>query len=186
MKGEWVRSKGECVIANYFYGHNINYKYERPAYTDDFWLFSEEISRPDFYLPDYKVFVEYWGLMDAKEYKTRIAYRRGMAYKMEQYNLNNIRFISLYPNNIRPESVLHQTFSERLDEIIGRQRKKSGKQGYCIRSGDGIPFNLGRPLCLDCYRKWAEYENRNYGEIYCHSCGNEAETTFAKPLCRTC
>ena len=104
MKGEWVKSKGEKTIADYFLTHNIAYQYERPAYTDEFWLFSERISKPDFFLPNYNVYVEYWGLLNAKDYRTRTFYRKSMAHKMKQYESNNIRYISLYPDNLSPEA----------------------------------------------------------------------------------
>ncbi|HZT36036.1 MAG TPA: hypothetical protein VFA15_08950, partial [Nitrososphaera sp.] len=58
--------------------------------------------------------------------------------------------------------------------------------GFCVRSRHKIGFNPEKPLCPDCYREWSKYENEEYEENYCHSCGNEAETTFSKPLCRPC
>ncbi|MFH0914266.1 MAG: hypothetical protein V1849_03140, partial [Chloroflexota bacterium] len=57
---------------------------------------------------------------------------------------------------------------------------------YCIRRGDRIPFDPNRPLCDDCYRKWAEHKNPDYPEHYCHSCGKQSKTTYEKPLCRSC
>ena len=58
--------------------------------------------------------------------------------------------------------------------------------GYCIRSRDRISFNTREPLCAECLQKWKKYRNRDYGERYCHSCGQKASTTFAKPLCMAC
>ncbi len=56
----------------------------------------------------------------------------------------------------------------------------------CIRCHQPIPFNPDRPLCPACYGKWADYSNPDYEEKFCHMCGRDAETSYAKPLCRSC
>ena len=58
--------------------------------------------------------------------------------------------------------------------------------GYCIRSRDKIRFNTEKPLCADCFHEWNKYQDEDYVEKYCHSCGKSAKTTFAKPLCMAC
>ena len=63
---------------------------------------------------------------------------------------------------------------------------KGSKGGHCIRCGDAIPSNPERPLCKECYGAWADYENDDYPEKYCHTCGKKAATTMAKPECRPC
>jgi hypothetical protein len=63
---------------------------------------------------------------------------------------------------------------------------RTSEDGYCIRSRDKIRFNTEKPLCADCFRQWDKYQDEDYAEKYCHSCGKNAETTFAKPLCMAC
>ena len=58
--------------------------------------------------------------------------------------------------------------------------------GFCIRDGSSMNFNTSRPLCDKCYPKWVKFENKNYGEKYCHSCGKQSETTYARPVCHDC
>jgi len=69
-------------------------------------------------------------------------------------------------------------------------RKKSAApktaKGHCIRCGDDIPLNQERPLCDQHYRSWARYENPDYPEKVCHSCGKDNDSTYVKPFCRTC
>src|SRR2546428_9247037 len=60
LTGQHVRSKGERVIADYCTRHGIPYYYEAMATTHDWFIFKSKISRPDFYLPQYNLFVEYW------------------------------------------------------------------------------------------------------------------------------
>ncbi len=58
--------------------------------------------------------------------------------------------------------------------------------GYCIRCGNGISFEPERPLCGDCYKKWAHYRNPDYPERHCHRCGLKSRTSLAKPQCLEC
>src|SRR6266581_7727712 len=71
LTGQPVRSKGERVIADYFTRHSIVYQYEADATSNDWFIFKSRISRPDFYLPKYNLFVEYWGLVDSPDAGTR-------------------------------------------------------------------------------------------------------------------
>src|SRR6266699_2173718 len=65
LTGQQVRSKGERVITDYFTRHGTPYYYEAMATTNDWFLFKAKISRPDFYLLQYNLYVEYWGLVDS-------------------------------------------------------------------------------------------------------------------------
>lgn len=58
--------------------------------------------------------------------------------------------------------------------------------GFCIRTGVAIPFNPERPMSYEAYKKWAEYEDENYSEKYCHFSGqlSNGDTSFAKPILR--
>ena len=115
LTGQPVRSKGERVIADYFTRQNIAYQYESEARTN-YWLFSAKISRPDFYLPQYNVYVEYWGLVDSPDRRTRDSYIRSMRWKMAQYRKNNIAFISIYPSNL---SNLDYYFRRKFQKVKG-------------------------------------------------------------------
>ncbi len=98
-KGQEVRSIAERRIADYFEKNNIKYVYEREA-KGKFLFFESTIGTPDFYLPDYDVYVEYWGLVDADDSRTRTRYIKNMKRKMAIYHENNIKFISIYPRNL--------------------------------------------------------------------------------------
>ncbi len=92
LNGERVKSIGEKRIADYFKKSNINYVYEQ--------FLSYRIGSPDFYLPDYRVYVEYWGLVKADDSWARAKYVRSMRRRMAIYHRNNIKFISIYPDNL--------------------------------------------------------------------------------------
>jgi ABC-type glycerol-3-phosphate transport system permease component len=99
LRGETVKSIGERRIADYFERNNIRYVYEQEAKGKSL-FFSYKISNPDFYLPDYDVYVEYWGLVNADDNWTRTKYVRNMKRKMAIYYRHNIKFISIYPRNL--------------------------------------------------------------------------------------
>jgi len=116
LMGQPVRSKGEKTIADYLTRHNIPYYYEATATTNDWFIFKSKISRPDFFLPQYNLFVEYWGLVDSSDSGTRDNYVRTMRWKMAQYHENNIRFVSIYPSNL---SDLDHYFKRKFREVMG-------------------------------------------------------------------
>ena len=67
LKGEAVKSLGECLVANYLFKNGIEYQYEAKY---------EHVTRdmtfrqyqPDFYLPEHGIYLEYFGI--DKEGKT--------------------------------------------------------------------------------------------------------------------
>jgi hypothetical protein len=64
------------------------------ATTNDWFIFKSKISRPDFYLPQYNLLVEYWGLLDSPDPGTRDDYVRTMRWKMAQYNYRQLIILS--------------------------------------------------------------------------------------------
>jgi hypothetical protein len=83
--GTLVQSDGERLIADWLMGHNIAYRYD-----ERFRILSGHAARPDFYLPELDVYIEYWG-MDTADYKI------GMLKKQQLYQQEGKRFISIYP-----------------------------------------------------------------------------------------
>ena len=120
LRGEEVKSIGEKRIADYFERNNICYFYEKEARTKAL-LFSSKISNPDFYLPDYDVYVEYWGLVNADDNHTRTRYVRNMKRKMAIYYQNNIKYISIYPRNLQN---LDWIFRKKFEKATGYQLPK--------------------------------------------------------------
>ena len=114
LRGEVVRSNSERVIADYFSRSGIRYVYERPAVER--WGF-RRISWPDFYLADYGVYVEYWGLANLPDGSARSMYESSMRWKMGQYRRNGIRLVSLYPNEL---GNLDEVFRQKFELVAGK------------------------------------------------------------------
>lgn len=129
-RGETVKSKGEKQIADYFFENGINYTYENRAETTNS-AFSKKISKPDFYLPDYDVYVEYWGLIDTGDYDVRNKYREDMEWKKRRYYENGTKFISLYLWHLKD---LDGAFRNEFESVMKREFVKGALQSARIRA----------------------------------------------------
>lgn len=105
INNERVKSYGEVDIANYLAQNGIAYVYEMP-YKVDTRTAEYGQYKPDFYLPDYNIYIEYFGInrngavppyfngsngMTATE-----AYQASMKWKRQTHNLNNTVLIECY------------------------------------------------------------------------------------------
>lgn len=64
------------------------------------------------------------------------------------------------------------------------QKLKQQKNGFCIRTGKVIPFNLEKPFSYDAYQSWSQYSNPDYKEKFCHFSGEKSDGTicFKRPI----
>ncbi len=83
--GTLVQSDGERLIADWLAAHHIAYRYD-----ERYRILSGHAIRPDFYLPELDLYLEYWG-MDTADYKI------GMLKKQQLYQQEGKRLVSLYP-----------------------------------------------------------------------------------------
>ncbi|MDA3926190.1 MAG: hypothetical protein PF904_15960 [Kiritimatiellae bacterium] len=86
--GTLVQSKGEKMIAEWLTAHRLSYRYDTK-----FRIIGEFQIRPDFYMPEIDVYIEYWGL-DTPKYKMSM-YKKQMLYQQE-----GKRLISVYPKDL--------------------------------------------------------------------------------------
>jgi len=97
--GTVVQSDGERRIADWLTAHGLTYRYDAK-----YRIIGEFQIRPDFYLPELDVYVEYWG-MDTPQYKMSM-YKKQMLYQQE-----GKRLISVYPQDLpRLNAVLSAKF----------------------------------------------------------------------------
>jgi hypothetical protein len=83
-----VQSEGERRIALWLTGNGLAYRYDAK-----FRIIGEFQIRPDFYLPELDVYIEYWG-MDTPQYKMSM-YKKQILYQQE-----GKRVISVYPKDL--------------------------------------------------------------------------------------
>lgn len=77
-RGEKFRSEGECRIANFLENNSIRYHYE-PGVLVNSPYDKPRIWYPDFYLPEFGVYIEYYGLVGKQNYDEGIK-RKEVAY----------------------------------------------------------------------------------------------------------
>jgi hypothetical protein len=85
LDGHKVRSEAERKIDDWLFLHNMAHAYEYPI---------PETKRCDFYLPHSNIYIEYWGLKDAR-------YESNKKLKIEIYKRNNLRLLELFPRDIK-------------------------------------------------------------------------------------
>jgi len=63
---------------------------------------------------------------------------------------------------------------------------QSQEWGYCIRTGQKIPFNENKPMSLEAYIVWAQWEDFDYKESFCHKTGKPSygKTSMRNPVRR--
>lgn len=115
--GTVVQSDGERLIADWLSAHGIAFRYD-----ERFRILSGHAVRPDFYLPELDIYLEYWG-MDTADYKI------GMLKKQQLYQQEAKRLISIHP----PDKA-------RLDAIL---RQKLALFGYTVSPASGA--GVGEP-----------------------------------------
>ncbi|MFZ4394835.1 MAG: hypothetical protein ACOYOU_04325 [Kiritimatiellia bacterium] len=114
LDGTLVQSDGERRIAEWLAANRIAYRYDaRLRIIEGFQI------RPDFYLPEYDVYIEYWG-MDTPRYKA------GMYLKQDLYMHAGKRLISLYPEDkLRLDTILRDKLSTFIRLAVRTDEAKS-------------------------------------------------------------
>ena len=80
------------------------------------------------------------------------------------------------PERIRERPVVKKT----------RTTTKAPTDGFCIRCKTALSANPAQPYCKPCYTSWKRYENEQYEESHCHTCGAKHSATLLKPVCYAC
>lgn len=143
--GESVRSSEELIIANYLYVNGIEYEYESPyPFSSDDVVCKQY--RPDFYLPEYDIYLEHFGISadgrvpwlpkDEEE-----KYISDMGWKREFHKLHGTKLIETY-SYYHTKGIL----LEKLEELL------------VLNNVEFHPRDL-----KDIYLKWIE---RKYNSKY--------------------
>lgn len=75
---------------------------------------------------------------------------------------------------------------QKLFQPKNKNPNKKPKRGYCLRCEDRIEYNVEKPYCRSCFTTWSQFENTEYEENVCHSCGEFESTSMIKPECYEC
>lgn len=114
--GTVVQSKGERRIAEWLTVQGLAYRYDAK-----YRIIGEFQIRPDFYLPELDVYIEYWGL-DTPQYKMSM-YKKQMLYQQE-----GKRLISVYPTDLPRLSVLLTAKLKLFGYEVGIDERSEGSR----------------------------------------------------------
>jgi len=116
-----VKSISERDIGNFLFLHNIKFEYEPlVGWVDE----SEEDKEyhPDFYLPDYNIYIEHWGLNKNNQVpnwftKTTEEYLQLRAWKLEQFKTHNETLVETWDYERLSEELI-PNLKEKLKIVI--------------------------------------------------------------------
>jgi hypothetical protein len=119
------QSTGERKIATFLDNYDIPYRYQSPVLVDDNGY--QRIWYPDFHLPKYSIYLEYFGIQNDPEYDRRTA------HKLEAYHNSNLDVISVYPSTLQNNykkyilGEIHQIMEHRLSDLELKIQSHQGK-----------------------------------------------------------
>lgn len=114
MQGERVKSIEELTIANFLYLNGIEYEYEKP------YPYGDKMYRPDFYLKDYDIWLEHFGVDENNCAKwltpfNEQKYAEEMQIKRQTHKDNNTKLLETY-SYFNRDKVLLKKLREMLEK----------------------------------------------------------------------
>ena len=98
LNNERVKSHGELLIANFLFANGIKYEYES-FYPSDRLMPKVFDYKPDFYLPEYNLYIEYFGIDkngDTADFIDKKQYKDGIKWKKRVHREGGTKLIDLY------------------------------------------------------------------------------------------
>ncbi|MDD5411586.1 MAG: UvrD-helicase domain-containing protein [Methylobacter sp.] len=115
LQGELVKSYEECEIANFLFRQGIAYQYEANYQVNtsgpDYRAY-----RPDFYLPDYDIYIEHFAVNENNQTPPFIeqqSYLDGMAWKRALHQKHQTQLIETY-SYLKQQGILTQSLEDKL------------------------------------------------------------------------
>lgn len=117
IQGEKVKSVEELTIANFLYLNGIEYEYEKP------YPFGDAMYRPDFYLKDYDIYLEHFGVDENNRAKhltefNEQKYVEEMELKRETHKTYNTKLLETYSYYNRDNELLDKLSQMLKDENV--------------------------------------------------------------------
>ena len=128
IQGERVKSVEELIIANFLYLNGVEYEYEKV------YPFGSVIYRPDFYLKEYKIYLEHFGVDENNRAKwlspfNEQQYLKAIDIKRETHAVNNTKLVETY-SYFNRDKILIQKLTEILKAENVVLKPKDAKDVY--------------------------------------------------------
>lgn len=108
LSKETVKSYQELIIANYLTLNGINYIYENP-YKYDTSTSNYRQYKPDFYLPDYDIYIEHFGIDrngNTAPYIDCVKYNKDREWKLDLHRKNGTNLIETFSYEYNENNLL--------------------------------------------------------------------------------
>ncbi len=113
IDGVELRSHQEVQIANWLILNGINWKYE------ELYPHSDSVYQPDFYLPDYDLWIEHFGIDEkgnTAPWVDKKIYNEGIRWKREMHRQNNTTLVETYSYEATRAGALTEALEEKLSQ----------------------------------------------------------------------
>ena len=137
-RGQAYKSEGERKIAYFLCQNNIGYQYEPAVLVQNSYDGKQRIWYPDFYLQEFKAYLEYFGLAGVRSYD------KGIKTKQSAYRKAGLDVISIYPWMFRENwqgYIMHElerTALSRYGNLMGKpywSNACKSHRSYRMRTG---------------------------------------------------
>lgn len=136
------------------------------------------LSNYDIEADSYNYFLD---IIEASE----IEFEKKPIYKKEMLGLKNTythsEIIKEKPIEPKKSEIGFQSFQAPSTQF---QNAQMPTKGFCIRTGNEIPFDVNRPFCYDAFKSWNQFKNIDFKESYCHATGQPSygKTSMRNPI----
>ncbi len=119
LKQERMKSLEEVMLANFLFLHGVNYEYEK-KYPHTSGIASKRGYYPDFYLPDYDIYIEHFGVTEDfrapwLDFDAENKYLAGIQWKRSVHKKNKTVLLETYSY-----MVSRGTFFDELDKMLSQ------------------------------------------------------------------
>lgn len=129
LKDEWVKSFEEVLIADWLTIHGVKYEYEKPYEIKTSSRFKRQY-QPDFYLTDYGIYLEHFGIDKNGKTAPWISsedYNRSIEWKRSLHKQNGTTLVETYSWE-RMEGTLSKKLAEKLGAVGVTIRRVSNEE----------------------------------------------------------
>jgi DNA helicase-4 len=148
LRGERVKSFGELTIADFLTCNGIAYQYEA-AYEHPTATMYHRQYKPDFYLPEHGIYIEYFGVDrqgNTARHINRQQYAESMHWKRQTHQQMGTTMVELFAYELW-ENSLCSVLAERLEQRGVKLTPIDPSQLYALASQSGEASRVAQLLC---------------------------------------
>lgn len=128
--------------------------------------------------------------VDSREYFNKVIDGAQLEFSKDPQYDKNLIGIKRYTHSEVTTDKLSELFSgvspqhskKKSDKTKTKEEAKD--EGYCIRTGERIPFDVKMPYSKKAHQSWNYFKNADFEEKYCHFSGepSDGKTSMNKPI----